>query len=129
MSTSSLADAPWYTPTLVMKLADGSILIKHGKPVQRATSNQTASWTGISKKNLKILAEIGYIRQCRPTPSSVLYYPQEVEAFIARTEADINFWTEVRLKSYLQVRRLREPRKLKSEKTQDGKTQDSRQEN
>ncbi len=111
----SLANAPWYTPTLVMKLADGSILIKHGKPVQRATANQTSAWTGVSKKNLKILAEIGEIRQCRPTPSSVFYYPAEVEDYIAKTEADLNYWNAVRRKAYISVRRLREPRQLKSD--------------
>lgn len=105
----------WFTPTLVMRLADGSVLLKPGKPIIRATSNQTAKWTGISKKNLKILAEIGYIRQCRPTPSCVLYYPAEVEEFITATEQDLNFWDQVRLKAYLKIRRLREARPLKSD--------------
>lgn len=104
------SEAAWYTPTLVMRLADGSTMLKPGKPVQRATSSQVAKWTGISKKNLRQLAEIGLIREARPTPWSLHYYPAEVEEFIAKTEADPDFWNKVRKDAYIQSRRLRDSR-------------------
>lgn len=110
----TLADAPWYTPTLVLRLADGSTMLKPGKPVQRGTSNQVSKWTGISKKNLRLLADIGLIREARPTPWTLFYYPAEVEDLISKTEADPNFWDKVKRDAYIQVRRLRDPRKLKS---------------
>lgn len=110
---------PWYVPKIWLRLADGSWILKFGKPVQRATSSQVAKWTGISKKNLRLLAEAGFIRECRPTPWSLFYYPAEVEDFILKTEADPDFWNKVRRDTYIRARRLREPRQGKSGTTSD----------
>ena len=91
-----------------MELPDGSILIKRGKPIQRATATATSKMTGISLKNLRILADVGFIRCARPTVSSTFYYPGEIEAFIKQTEDDPAFWTKVRRDAYLTCARLRE---------------------
>lgn len=99
----------WLVPAVKLMLADGSCLIKPGRPVLRATSNRTAQLTGVSKKNLSLLAEVGYIRRARPTPQTVFYYPGEVEEFIRQTEEDPDFWNDVRRKAYITTRRLRNP--------------------
>lgn len=117
-------DAPWYTPTIRVKLADGSTLLRTGKPVQRATPNQTSTWTRISKKNLRTLAECGFIRESRPTPWTLLYYPEEVEEFLRKTEEDPNFWNRVRRDAYITARRLRDKRQFK---TEDGETEERRE--
>lgn len=101
----------WYTPNRFMQLPDGSTLVKPLKPVLRATATRTAQWTGISLKNLRILAEIGLIRCARPTPGSSFFYPAEVEAFIQKTEDDPNFWDKVRKDTYLKCSRLRDKRR------------------
>jgi len=101
----------WIVPCLRMRLPDGSYLIKTSKPVLRATSSQTAKITGVSKKNLALLADVGYIRRARPTPHTVFYYPGEVEAFIRKTEEDPDFWTQARRDAYITTRRLREGRR------------------
>ena len=111
MPDSSEPQAIWYTPTRVMELPDGSVLLKRGKPIQRATASQTAKWTGVSLKNLRILAEAGFIRVAHPTPGSSFYYPEEVEQFIQLTEADPAFWTKARKDTYLQCSRLRDKRR------------------
>lgn len=103
-------DQLWYTPHRVMELPDGSILIKRGKPVLRATITQTSKWTGVSLKNLRILAEAGFVRCAKPTPGTAFFYPAEVEAFIQRTEADPDFWSKVRKDTYLRCARLRDGR-------------------
>lgn len=100
-------DAPWYTPTLVMRLAGGETLLKPGKPVQRGTPEQCSKWTGISRKTLKRLSEAGFIRVANPTPWLVFYYPGEIEDLIAKTEADPDFWNDVRRKAYIEARHLR----------------------
>lgn len=101
----------WITPHRVMELPDGSILIKRGKPIMRATATITSKLTGVSLKNLRILAEAGFIRCARPTPGSSFYYPAEVEIFIQKTEEDPSYWTKVRKDAYLQCARLRDGRK------------------
>lgn len=100
-------EAVWFTPTRVMELPDGSILIKRGKPIQRANARTTSRMTGVSLRTLRILADVGYIRCARPAPGSVFYYPAEVEAFIRQTEDDPAFWSKVRRDAYLQCARLR----------------------
>lgn len=109
--TEPAPQSVWFTPTRVMELPDGSILIKRGKPIQRATSTETSKWTGISLKNLRILADAGFIRCARPTLGSAFYYPGEIEEFIRRTEEDPAFWTKVRRDAYLQCARLRDKRR------------------
>lgn len=101
----------WFTPNRVMELPDGSILIKRGKPVQRVTATVTSKLTGVSLKNLRILAEAGFIRCARPTPGSAFYYPGEIEIFIQKTEDDPAFWTKVRRDTYLSCARLRDRRR------------------
>jgi len=75
----------WFVPTKIMALPDG---VKCLKPVQRASAAVTSKLTGVSIKNLRNLAESGFIRSARPTPKSVFYYPGEVEDFIHQTEID-----------------------------------------
>lgn len=94
----------WYIPHVELRLADGTFLVKPQKPVRRATANQVSKWTGMSKKCLKNLAESGFITRCRPNPSTVFYYPGEVQAHIRQTEADPDFWTPERLRRY-QIRK------------------------
>ncbi len=101
-------EAPWYTPTLVMRLPDGSALLKPCKPIQRATGKQVAKWTGVSVATLRRLAETGFIRVAKVTKVKHLYYPGEVEEFIAKTEADPDFWDDVKVKAYLSARKMRE---------------------
>ncbi|MEO5915590.1 MAG: hypothetical protein ABIS50_15255 [Luteolibacter sp.] len=100
-------DAPWYTPTIVLRLAGNETLLKPGKPVQRGTAAQVSKWTGISTKTLRRMAEAGIIRESKPTPWLIFYYPGEVEELIAKTEADPAFWNEVRRAAYIEGRRLR----------------------
>lgn len=90
----------WYIPHVELRLADGTFLVKPQKPVRRATANQVSKWTGLSKKCLKNLAESGYITRSQPNPSTVFYYPGEVQAHIRRTEENPDFWTPERLREY-----------------------------
>jgi len=103
-------DAPWYTPTVRVRLADGSTLLRPGKPVQRANATLTSKWTGVSRKNLRLLAEVGLIRECQVTPKTLLYYPAEIEEFIERTEREPDFWNAARRDAYITARRLRDHR-------------------
>ncbi len=64
----------WYFPPLVMQLADGSYLLKPGRPIQRATARETAKMTKLSPKTLARLAEAGFIRRAMPTPMLPMYY-------------------------------------------------------
>lgn len=100
----------WFVPTIEMRLPAGELLIKTLKPVLVASASQTAKWTGLSKKKLRNLAEAGFIREARPTPQTLLYYPGEVWDFIRQTEADPDFWNGDRLTIYLRARRSRDPR-------------------
>ena len=97
----------WVIHTKVLHLADGSMLVKPLKPCLRASAKLTEKLTGVSLKKLRALAEAGFIRVARPTPGSTLYYPQEIEAFILRTEADPDFWNKPRQAAYLNCARLR----------------------
>lgn len=100
--------ATWIIPPLRLHLADGSTLVKPGKAVQRGTAEQVSKWTGISTKTLARLAEAGFIRCAKPTPWLLFYYPGEIEEFVAKTEADPDFWSKVRRDAYITSRRLRE---------------------
>ena len=90
----------WYFPPLVMQLADGSYLLKPGRPIQRATARETAKMTKLSPKTLARLAEAGFIRRAMPTPRLPMYFPAEVIRFIRQTEKDPDFWTEERRKQF-----------------------------
>lgn len=90
----------WVPRYLTLMLADGSILLKPQKPELRATARQTAKQTHISQKTLARLAESGFIRCARVTPGLILYYPAEVEQFIAKVEANPDFWTPSRRAQY-----------------------------
>jgi len=95
-------DAPTlYFPALVMKLADGSYIVRPGKPVTRASATKTSKWCGISTANLRRLADAGYIRRGWSGPGVSYYYPAEVESFLLKTEAEADFWTEVRRNVYI----------------------------
>lgn len=92
--------ATYYTPTIRLTLADGSVLLKHGKPVVRATAGLVSKWTGLSRKTLQRLAESGFISVAKVTPTTFLYYPAEVEDFIATVAADPEYWTPARKREY-----------------------------
>lgn len=96
MPDTTTPETIWHVSHRVMQLPDGSFLIKTGKPILRANAGATSRLCGISLKNLRILAEAGFIRCARPTPHTTLYYPEEIMNFIARTEADLAFWNKVR---------------------------------
>jgi hypothetical protein len=108
---SSSPSEVWYVPCRFMELADGSFHIKPLKPILRATAKRTSTLTGVSLKNLRILAEAGFVRVSRPTPGSSFFYPAEIETFIRQTEDDPNFWNKVRLATYLKCARLRDKRR------------------
>jgi hypothetical protein len=97
----------WVVPTTALKLPDGTILLKPGKPVRRVTAKAAAKITGVPKKILRNLAEAGFIREARVTPWVFYYDVVEIEAFIARTAEDPAFWSDVRRKAYLNISRLR----------------------
>jgi hypothetical protein len=99
--------AVWYVPHTPLVLADGTIMIRQGKPVLRASSRLTAKWTGVKKKNLARLAEAGFIRRAKAGPGIHEYYPAEVMAFIEKTEEE-GFWTPERKRIYLNGGKLRE---------------------
>jgi len=99
--------AVWFVPRVPITLADGTIMIRMGKPVLRASARLTAKWTGVTKKNLSRLAEAGFIRRAKPTLGCHEYYPQEVMDFITRTEEE-GFWTPERRRIYLNGGKLRE---------------------
>ena len=98
----------FFIPPLVMKLADGSTLVKPGKAVQRARVADVVRWTGVHRKTLAALAECGLIRRAYPSPGMPHYYPAEVEALIRRTEDEPNFWNAVRTQAYLKGETLKE---------------------
>jgi hypothetical protein len=98
--------AVWYVPRVPVTLADGTIVIRMGKPLLRASARLTAKWTGVNKKNLSRLAQAGFIRRTMVTPGCHGYYPAEVEAFIDKTEAE-DFWTPERRRIYLNGGRIR----------------------
>lgn len=91
----------WLIPHKVILLPDGSSLIKPKAAIQRAKAAQCEKLTGVSRKVLARLAECGMIRRACPSPAGAMYYPAEIEEFIARTEADPDFWNDVRTKAYL----------------------------
>jgi hypothetical protein len=101
-------ESAWYIPTTTVRLADGSTLIRPGKAVKRARGSLVTKWTGVPRKTLAALAECGLIRRANPSPGAAYYYPAEVEALVARTESDPDFWNEVRTRAYLTGERLRE---------------------
>lgn len=99
--------AAWYIPAKPILLPDGSTLIKPGRAIQRAKASQCARFTGVHRRVLANLAECGYIRRASPSPAGAMYYPAEIEEFIARTEADPAFWNEVRIRAYLSGKTIR----------------------
>ncbi|MBK1884141.1 hypothetical protein JIN85_17100 [Luteolibacter pohnpeiensis] len=100
--------ATWVVPAKTVALGDGTFLIKPGKPVLRARATVVANMTGISLRTLCALADCGLIRRVSPSPRNPLYYPGEVEALLARTEAEPDFWNDVRSKAFLTGTRLDE---------------------
>ena len=90
----------WTIPYTFMTLADGSYLIKPGKPILHASAKQTAKMTNLSPKTLARLAESGFIRVAFPTPRIPQYFPQEVMAFIQKTIDEPNYWTAARRAQY-----------------------------
>ena len=100
-------DENWIIPAKVIRLPDGSALVKPGTPVHRVKAAQAAKITGVSRKVLASLADCGFIRRASPSPSGAMYYPGEIEAFIAKTEADPDFWNSVRTQAYLSGKNLK----------------------
>jgi hypothetical protein len=105
---SETPKAPWFIPSRIVQLADGSTLIKPGKAVQRARVSDVVRWTGVHRKTLSALADCGLIRRCYPSPNMPHYYPGEVEELLRRTEDDPEFWNEVRTKAFLRGQRLKD---------------------
>lgn len=102
----------WHIPTVTVQLADGSTLVKPGKAVLRAGPAATEKITGISPKQLRELAEEGYIRRGNPTRGKVYYYPAEVTSLAEYIEGNPDFWTNpLTRKNYLQTRHPKPPQK------------------
>lgn len=99
---------PWIVPSLVVRLADGSTLVKPGRAVQRGTASQVAKWTGLSTKTLGRLAEAGLITRAKATPTLHYYYPGEVEALMQATADNPDWWTPARKRLYFEAREIRE---------------------
>lgn len=99
-----LEDAPWFVPVTKVKLADGTYLLKTGKPFQRAQAGVCAKVFNISTKTLMLLGEAGHIRRARVSPMIFLYYPGEIEEFIRRMEEDPDYWTPQRRREYGLIR-------------------------
>ncbi len=100
--------ASWIIPAKVIRLPDGASLVKPGTAIQRAKASEAEKITGVSRKVLARLAECGLIRRACPSPSGAMYYPAEIEEFIAHTEADPDFWNSVRTKAYLSGESIRD---------------------
>ena len=103
-----MKDAPWFIPQTVIRLADGSTLIKPGRAIQRARVADVVRWTGVHRKTLSALADCGLIRRALPSPHAPHYYPGEVESLLRRTEEDPDFWTDVRRRAFLKGTRLKD---------------------
>jgi hypothetical protein len=97
----------YFIPAKTIQLPDGSTLVKPGKAITRCKASQAAKLTGVSRKVLARLAECGLIRRACPSPAGAMYYPAEVESFIARTENDPDFWDDVRTQAYLSGKTIR----------------------
>jgi hypothetical protein len=108
----SAPETTYYIPPIIMRLADGTTMIKPGKAVQRARVADVVRWTGVHRKTLSALADCGLIRRAFPSPNMPYYYPAEVEEFIRLTETDPKFWTSVRTKAYLTGKNLKTSRPL-----------------
>jgi hypothetical protein len=105
--TESDTNATWVIPATTVRLPDGSTLVKPGKAVQRASLAVTRKITGVSARTLHALAECGLIRREQVTPYQSFFYPGEVEALLAQTAVDPNFWDQVRTQAFLTGKDLR----------------------
>ncbi len=103
-----LQDVPWYFPTTRMTLADGTVMLKAGKPYQRGTAGKVAKAFGVSSRTLGRLAESGHIRAAKVTPQIVLYYPGEIESFIRTVEENPDYWDAKRRREYSLVWKKKE---------------------
>jgi len=100
-------DSTWFIPAKVIRLADGSTLVKPGRAIQRAKASQVSKMTGVHRKVLSALADCGLIRRASPSPQGAMYYPSEVSDLITATESDPDFWTAVRTRAYLTGTKLK----------------------
>jgi len=90
----------WYIPAVTVQFADGSTLVKPGKAVQRVQMPVASRMFGLSGRTLSRLAEAGYLRCARPSPSVKFFYPAEIEAFLKLTEENPGFWDSQRRVEY-----------------------------
>lgn len=97
----------WIIPAIVAQLPDGSTLVKPGRAQRRGTAAQVEAWTGVNRKTLARLAEIGVIRRAQPSRGLYWYFPAEVEALIAATIENPDYWETIRHRAHLPGRSLR----------------------
>lgn len=98
----------WYIPAIVLSAGDGTYIIKPGRPIQRGNAEQVARATGVHRKVLHRLADIGLLSRERPTPFTSVFYFAEVENLLERTKTEPNFWDEIKREAYLSGKSLRE---------------------
>lgn len=91
----------WFIPIKRIKVDERTWALRLGQPVQLGSSYDVSKTTGIGRRILKRLAQLGYIREAKPSPFLSMYYYSEVLAFIDRTTQDPHFWTQVRREAYI----------------------------
>jgi hypothetical protein len=92
--------ATWIIPAVAVQFPDGSTLIKPGKAIQRAGVARTVKLTGIERRVLHALADVGLITRERPSEHQAFFYPGEIEHFLVKTR-DPAFWETVRKRALL----------------------------
>jgi hypothetical protein len=96
----------WIIPATSVKLPDGSTLIKPGKAIQRATVATAVKLTGVPRKTLHALADVGLLTRQRPSKGQAFFFVGEIEDFLKQTE-DPEFWDTVKTKALLDGKSLR----------------------
>lgn len=96
----------WYIPAVVLSAGDGTYIIKPGRPIQRGNAETVAKATGVHRKVLHRLADIGLLSRERPTPFTSFFYFSEVEKLLERTRMEPNFWDDVKKEAYLSGKSL-----------------------
>jgi hypothetical protein len=104
----------WHIPHTVVKLPDGSTLIRPGKAVLWMKIKDASKATGVEAKTLNRLAECGQLTRQRPSPNQSWFMPGEVFEFLEKTRGP-EFWNRVRRQAFLRGETLEDARVLGKE--------------
>lgn len=99
-----------YIPVRLKLMADGSYRAVEWKCLAYASLREVSSLTNIPRRTLARLAKCGLIRSNQPSPFILNIYLTDVEALIAKTEANPRYWDSVKRKCYLTGIRIQEAR-------------------